>query len=88
MKTEEIELMITVLKGNIAGLEMIESSAYVVLEQTEYFEQYTERKLTLVVQDLQDIVNALHSVLKDRQNPQQNIMSAVSDAIGLPGFNF
>lgn len=88
MKTEEIELMITVLKGNIAGLEMIESSAYVELEQTEYFEQYTERKLTLVVQDLQDIVNALHSVLEDRKNPQQDIMSAVNDAIGLPGFNF
>lgn len=86
MKTEDIELMIVVLKGNIAGLEMMNTPEYVELQNNaDEFEGVPSNELHLVIGGLNCIVTCLRSVVRNRESPQ-DIMSSVNDAIGLPGF--
>lgn len=88
MKTQDIELMISVLKGNIAGLEMMNTNSYVDLQNNaDEFQGIAANSLLAVIDELNAIVDCLNSVATNRNN-SQDIMSAVNDAIGLPGFNF
>jgi hypothetical protein len=86
MNTEDIELMINVLKGNIAGLEMMNTSEYIKLQNNaDEFQDVPRNSLHSAINKLNEIVNCLDLVVENRKSPQ-DIMSAVNDAIGIPGF--
>jgi hypothetical protein len=70
MKKEDLEITISVIKGNIAGLEMMNSEDYLLLEQTEEFKGYTGEKLGDVIARLVGILNALETINRIRANSQ------------------
>lgn len=87
MKTEDIELMLAVLKGNIAALEMMNTNEYIELQNnSSEFQGEPSNVLQSVIDELNDIETCLRLVVKNRESPPQDIMSAVNDAIGLPGW--
>ena len=87
MKTEDIKLMLVVLKSNIAGLEMMNTAEYIELQNNaDEFQGEPSNVLQSVIDELYDIATCLRLVVKNRESPPQDIMSAVNDAIGLPGF--
>jgi len=84
MKTEDIKLMASVLKGNIAALEMMNTNEYVQLQQTEEFQDYTLQDLAVVISDLSEILNALEAIQEKRKgsNGNQDILSVAYEALG------
>ena len=85
MKTEDIKLMLVVLKSNIAGLEMMNTAEYIELQNNaDEFQGEPSNVLQSVIDELNDIATCLRLVVKNRESPPQDIMSAVNDAIGLP----
>lgn len=59
MTLEDLELTISVLKGNLAALEMMNDTALCEMEETEYFKDLTEHNLTQIFNDLRDYLNVL-----------------------------
>lgn len=82
MKIENIELMATVLKGNIAALEMMNTNEYIELEQTDRFQGYTFNNLGQVISDLSEILNALEGIQKSNQNYSDDILSVAYATLG------
>lgn len=84
MKTEDIKLMVSVLKGNIAVLEMMNTNEYVQLQQTEEFRDYTLQDLAVVIWDLSEILNTLEAIQEKRKgsNGNQDILSVAYEALG------
>lgn len=62
MKLGDLEIVISVIKGAAAALDMINSDDLAELEQTELFSNLTEHSISLIASDTSSYVNTLEQI--------------------------
>jgi hypothetical protein len=87
ISADDLEMIVTVLTGNAAGMEMVQTDDLVALEGTEGFKDLTDCTLGKIIADLKEYTNCLKQVEQDKRNPPNNaeFNSALNQALG---FNF